>query len=58
MIIEPRPIFIAISETTKASTLNVNGNCGWELFFGWILKTILLVFSHGEIYNMPHNPYK
>jgi hypothetical protein len=48
MVIHPRSVFVTISETTKIPTLNVYRNCEGKRFRGWLMNSLLFVFSHVE----------
>ncbi len=52
MVVNPRPVFVTIGETTKIPTLDVYRNCEREVSFGWPVNSLLFIFSHKRIYNL------
>jgi hypothetical protein len=52
-VINPSSVFIAVSETAEPLTLDVDGNCGWEMLSGCFGNTVFCVFSHGLNCTMP-----
>jgi hypothetical protein len=45
-VVDPSPVFVAVGETSEPFALDMDGNCGREVLFGWFMNTYFCVISH------------